>query len=333
MSAGGPLTRSLKIPVLDSETGPPGVRLSDMRLDLQSLRLFVVVAKLRSIAAAAEHEFIAASAVSKRIADLEATLDTKLFYRMRRGVELTPAGFALLHHASSILHSVEQLGMELTEYAQGVRGHVRVWANISAIIQFLPEDLGTFVQQYPEIKIDLKEDSTAHIIKCVASGLADVGIIAPSAVPKDINSEPYRSDALGLVVPCNHPLAQRDRVDFREALDFDFVGLHAESGWQLYLGEFAREIGKPIRFRIRVPSFDAVFRMVQADLGISIVPLGAMKSGAAGMALRVVDLDEPWSRRTLQMCFRDLDSLPITARILVDHLRARRVDAEAAAPR
>jgi DNA-binding transcriptional LysR family regulator len=299
-----------------------------MRLDLQSLRLFVVVAKLRSIAAAAEKEFIAASAVSKRIADLELMLDTKLFYRMRRGVELTPAGFALLHHATSILQSVEQLGMELTEYSQGVRGHVRVLANISAITQFLPDDLGTFVQQYPEIKIDLKEDSTPHIIKCVASGLADVGIIAPSQTPKDVKSEPYRSDALALIVPHGHPLAKRRTVRFVEALDFDFVGLHQDSGWQLYLGEVARDVEKPIRFRIRVPSFDAVFGMVKANLGVSVVPLGTLKEAARAMGLHVIELDETWSHRTLRMCYRDLDTLPITARILVDHLRARYLAAE-----
>lgn len=302
-----------------------------MHLDLQSLRLFVTVAKLRSIAAAAEREFIAASAVSKRIADLEAAFNTKLFYRMRRGVELTSAGHALLHHASSILRSVEQLGIELTEYAQGIRGHVRVLANISAITQFLPDDLATFVQQYPEIKIDLKEDSTPHIVKCVASGLADVGIIAPSQAPCDVTSEPYRSDALALIVPQGHPLAGLQTVRFADAMDFDFVGLHRDSGWQNCLGEVARDLGKPLRLRIRVPSFDAVFGMVKANLGISVVPLGTLREAARAMSLRVIELDEPWSRRTLRMCYRDLDALPITARILVEHLRARYLAAESAA--
>jgi DNA-binding transcriptional LysR family regulator len=114
------------------------------RIDLTSLQLFVAVCELGSIGRAAEREFIAASAISKRLSDLEATLGTPLLYRHARGVDLTPAGESLLHHARSVLYSLEKMQGELSEYADGVRGHVRVHANISAIVQFLPEDLGAF---------------------------------------------------------------------------------------------------------------------------------------------------------------------------------------------
>ena len=119
------------------------------RIDLTSLQLFVAVCELGSIGRAAEREFIAASAVSKRLSDLEATLETPLLYRHTRGVKLTPAGESLLHHARSVLFSLEKMQAELSEYADGVRGHVRMHANISAIVQFLPEDLGTFAQAHP----------------------------------------------------------------------------------------------------------------------------------------------------------------------------------------
>ena len=72
------------------------------RIDLTSLQLFVAVCELGSIGKAAEREFIAASAVSKRLSDLEATLETPLLYRHTRGVDLTPAGESLLHHARSV---------------------------------------------------------------------------------------------------------------------------------------------------------------------------------------------------------------------------------------
>ena len=103
------------------------------RIDLTSLQLFVAVCELGSIGKAAEREFIAASAVSKRLSDLETTLDTPLLYRHTRGVDLTPAGESLLHHARSVLFSLEKMQGELSEYADGVRGHVRVHASISAI--------------------------------------------------------------------------------------------------------------------------------------------------------------------------------------------------------
>jgi DNA-binding transcriptional LysR family regulator len=117
------------------------------RIDLTSLQLFVAVCELGSIGRAAEREFIAASAVSKRLSDLEA-VDTQLLYRHSRGVRLTPAGESLLHHARTVLYGLERMQGELSEYADGVRGHVRMHANISAIVQFLPEDLGAFAREH-----------------------------------------------------------------------------------------------------------------------------------------------------------------------------------------
>jgi len=146
------------------------------RIDLTSLQLFVAVCELGSIGKAAEREFIAASAVSKRLSDLEATLDTPLLYRHTRGVDLTPAGESLLHHARSVLFSLEKMQGELSEYADGVRGHVRVHASISAIVQFLPEDLGAFIRQHAEIKIDLEEHLSTEGMRAVQEGAADLGI-------------------------------------------------------------------------------------------------------------------------------------------------------------
>ena len=115
-------------------------------VDLMSLQLFVSVCELGSIGRAAEREFIAASAVSKRMSDLEAVFQTPLLERHARGVTLTAAGESLLHHARTIIYGLDKMQAELGEYAKGVRGHVRVHASISAIVQFLPEDLGSFAQ-------------------------------------------------------------------------------------------------------------------------------------------------------------------------------------------
>ena len=152
------------------------------RIDLTSLQLFVAVCEAGSIGKAAEREFIAPSAVSKRLSDLEAALDTALLYRHARGVDLTPAGQSLLHHARSLLFGLEKMQGELSEYADGVRGHVRVHASISAIVQFLPEDLGTFVRRHPEVKVDLEEHLSSEVMRAVQEGAADLGICNVSAV-------------------------------------------------------------------------------------------------------------------------------------------------------
>lgn len=295
-----------------------------LRVDLQSLRLFKVVADTENIAKAAEREHIAASAISKRMSDLEAALGTKLLHRRRRGVTLTPAGFSLLLHTSRILDTLEQLEVDLAEYALGVRGHVRVMANISALVQFLPMDLSSFSSAHESVKIDVTEASTPQILSAVADGRTDVGFVWANDFPHGVQSEPYRSDELVLVVPRAHALAHRESVAFAETLDYEFVGLEPESGWNLYLERALMTKRTQLKVRIRVPSFDAALRMVEADLGISVVPLGVIQRSDPAGALRAIHLLEGWAKRTLRMCYKGFDTtLSPAARLLIEHFRER----------
>jgi len=222
------------------------------RIDLTSLQLFVAVCELGSIGRAAEREFIAASAVSKRLSDLEAAVDTALLYRHSRGVTLTPAGESLLHHARTVLFGLERMQGELSEYAEGVRGHVRMHANISAIVQFLPEDLGAFARAHSQIKIDLQEHLSPDVLHAVREGAADLGLCnVPATAEGELQSRPYRTDRLVLVVPQGHALQAREAVQFDEVLDWDIVGLHAGSSISLAMRQAAAQAGRPLRQRIQ----------------------------------------------------------------------------------
>ncbi len=292
------------------------------RIDLTSLQLFVAVCELGSIGRAAEREFIAASAISKRLSDLEGTLGTPLLYRHARGVDLTPAGESLLHHARSVLYSLEKMQGELSEYADGVRGHVRVHANISAIVQFLPEDLGAFSRAHDAIKIDLEEHLSSEIVRAVQEGAADLGVCHLAEGGGELQSLPYRDDTLVLVVPAGHPLAARGPIDFVDALDYDHVGLHTNSSIHVAMHQAATEAGRTIRLRIHVTGLDAMCRMIENGLGVGVMPLRAFElmQGGLGRALVCVALDEPWARRHIRLVARDFSTLPVAARMLVEHL-------------
>ena len=259
----------------------PSERNFARRVDLTSLQLFVAVCELGSIGKAAEREFIAASAVSKRLSDLEATLGTTLLYRHTRGVDLTPAGESLLHHARSVLFSLDKMQGELSEYADGVRGHVRIHASISAVVQFLPEDLGTFIRQNPEVKIDLEEHLSTEVMRAVQEGAADLGIcntgVGGKAFAGELETRPYRQDHLVLIVPRGHALAQVGPIAFETTLDNDHVGLHANSSIYLAMHQAALEAGRTIKLRIHVTGLDAMCRMIHNGLGIGVMPLRAFE--------------------------------------------------------
>ncbi len=302
----------------------PSERNFARRIDLTSLQLFVAVCELGSIGRAAEREFIAASAISKRLSDLEATLGITLLYRHARGVDLTPAGESLLHHARSMLYSLEKMQGELSEYAEGVRGHVRVHANISAIVQFLPEDLGAFVQAHDAIKIDLEEHLSSEVVRAVQEGAADLGICHVPDGAGDLQTQPYRQDRLALIVPAGHPLAADAAIDFVDALDFDHVGLHTNSSIYVAMHQAALNAGRSVRLRIHVTGLDAMCRMIDNGLGIGVMPQRAFELMRGGIGRRLVSiaLNDTWALREIRLVARDFSTLPVAARTLVQHLQA-----------
>ncbi len=294
------------------------------RLDLASLQLFVAVAESGSIGRAAESEFIAASAVSKRLSELETTLATPLLHRHARGVTLTPAGESLLHHARSLLYNLERMQGELGEYAVGARGHVRIHANISAIVQFLPEDLGSFCAAHDSIKIDLEEHLSSEVLRAVQEGAADLGVCHAGEAGAALQSLPYRSDKLVLIVPESHVLLAQTAIYFVASLDFDQVGLHANSSIYVAMRRAALAAGRSIRLRIHVTGLDAMCRMIDNGLGLGVMPKRAFElmRGGVGRRLVAIDLNDAWAQREIRLVARDFSTLPIAARLLVSHLRA-----------
>ncbi len=109
--------------------------------DLVSLVLFLRAVDSSSLSKAAEQSNIALAAASRRISLLEHLYGVQLLYRSTKGVQPTPAGKALAEHARALLANAEKMQTALSDYAEGVKGHVRIQANTSAITQFLPGDL------------------------------------------------------------------------------------------------------------------------------------------------------------------------------------------------
>jgi DNA-binding transcriptional LysR family regulator len=292
------------------------------RIDLTSLQLFVAVCEQGSIGKAADRAYMAPSAVSKRLSDLERMVGIPLLHRHARGAGPTPAGQSLLHHARSILFSLDKMQGELSEYADGVRGHVRVHANISAIVQFLPEDLGTFNVRHEGIKIDLEEHLSTEVLRAVHEGAADLGICHTGTIgqPVDLQVRPYRQDQLALVVPAQHPLARESSITFADSLEWDHVGLHANSSIYLAMRAAATAAGRSIRLRIRVTGLDAMCRMIHNGLGVGLMPRRAFDLMHGVGNLACIPLADDWAHRRINLVARDFSSLPVSARLLVEHL-------------
>ena len=290
------------------------------KLDLTSLSLFNLVARTGSISLGAELAMLAVGAASKRITDLENAFGVELLTRHSRGVRLTAAGQTLFLHIQRLLGDIELMGADLSDHAKGLIGVVRLWANTSAITQFLPSGLAQFTQQQPQIRIELNEADSAEIVLAVLDGRADMGIFADRTPTMGLEVTRYSSDHLVLVVPRNHPLARRKKVSFAQAVEYEFVSLTHTTSLANRLESESAQLGKPLRIRIQVRSFDAMCQMVAAGLGIAILPELAAKPLVRSLALCSIALDEAWVHRELLLGVRDLGAMSKPVRTLWDHL-------------
>jgi DNA-binding transcriptional LysR family regulator len=292
------------------------------RLDLTSLQLFLAIHEEGSLTRAAEREAIAVSAASKRLADMEGALGMALMVRTARGMTLTPAGESLLTHARRILLSVDKIGQELAEHAQGLRGYVRMVANLSAIVEFLPEDLRAFLNLHEQIRLDLEERPSGDVVKGVEDGFAEIGICSGDTDTRDLHSHLYRRDRIVLVMRHDHALAGRGRVPFADTLDFGHVGLHADSSINKRTHLASRASGRPLKTRIHVPGFDAVCRMAQVGMGLGVIPYEVFTAIGQPLGLVAVGIDEPWAERELRIVVREEKGLSPVTRALLAHLGA-----------
>lgn len=305
-----------------SEYQQPARPSASRRIDPVTLRLFVAVLDTGAIATAASRENIAPSAVSKRLSDLEDSLNTPLLQRSNRGIEPTAAGRELLALARGVLNDLDNIFWQLKEHASGVRGIVRIFANISAITEFLPGPLRSFLANYPSIQIQLQEKISDLVLEGVSSNAADIGLYVPGMpLPPNMSTIPYKQDELVLATPIDHPLACAKRIAIAETLQYDYVGLHTGSAINQQLLRAARDAEQSLKCKVQVTSFDALSIMIEAGIGIGVMPRAIGERFARLNRLRITPLDEAWATREFHICIRSDEDLPVAARLFLDHLQ------------
>ncbi|NDY92130.1 LysR family transcriptional regulator [Ideonella livida] len=304
-----------------------------MRFDLITLNLVLAVAETGAISRAAAREHLALAAASKRIRDLETRLGVELFLRRARGVELTEAGRALVRHIRGLHASLNALEREVVEFSHGIKGHLRVAANAAAIAECLPRDLAEFSREHPHIRISLEDLNSAEVQAAVAEGRADVGVVAPPARDERLRAWPYREGGLAVVLPRHHPLqATSGALSFEVLLDYDIVGLPPGASVHELMLQRAWASGRALPARLQVRGFDAIAQLVEAGLGVALLPQAVAERFARVFAITVRPLAEDWARRTYQLVAPDQPVQPAAVQRFIDALACGPGAAVAAGP-
>lgn len=299
-----------------------------MHFDLADLRLFIHIAESPSLTQGARRAHLSPAAASARIKALEGQLDSRLLYRDSRGVELTPAGHKLLQHARLIMRQVDYLKSEFTTYGADSAGHIRIFANTTAVTEFLPEVLSGFLAERPGVTVDLQERLSRDIVRGVLDGTTDLGIIAGPLEVSGLQAIHFNTDRLVLALPESHPLASEQAVTLAQTLAYPHISLHEGSTLLTFLRDEVEKLGQKLLLRIQVSSFEASCRMIEAGVGIGIIPESAAQRHSRTMRLATVQLDEPWAVRERRILARDLNALPGILLALIERLTGRPVHQE-----
>jgi DNA-binding transcriptional LysR family regulator len=295
-------------------------QINPARVDFVTLKLFCAIAQSGSITKGANECSLALSAASRRISELEETVGLTLLDRSAKGVTLTQAGHAVMQHALRLFQGFEQFSNELGEYAKGIKGHVRLWANMSALTEFLPTSLASFLKTHPDIQVEVEEQISGDIVKALLDGIADIGVFADGTPTAGLETSIIGQDELVVVCSKSHPIKNRKNISFEECLDYDFVGLNRGSSLLELTSRQAERLKKQMRLRIQVRSYDAMCQMIAVNLGVGILPLQACAPQIKAMDLKVVRLEEIWAKRNLLLAIKDHGHQSPACALLIEHL-------------
>jgi molybdate transport repressor ModE-like protein len=298
-------------------------QINPSRVDFVTLKLFCAIAQSGSITKGASECHLALSAASRRISELEETVGLTLLERTAKGVTLTQAGHAVMQHALRLFQGFEQFSNELGEYAKGAKGHVRLWANMSALTEFLPNSLASFLKIHPDIQVDVEEQISGDIVKALLDGIADIGVFAEGTPTAGLETSIIGQDELVVVCNKSHPIKSRKNISFEECLAYDFVGLNRGSSLLELTSRQAERLNKQMRLRIQVRSYDAMCQMIAVNLGVGILPIQACAPQIKAMDLKVIRLDDAWAKRNLLLASKENGRQSPASTLLIEHLRQK----------
>ncbi|HEV7346417.1 MAG TPA: LysR family transcriptional regulator [Devosia sp.] len=280
--------------------------------DSVTARLILLLADTGSIGRAAEREGIASSAVSRRVSDLESRLGVVLFDRSAQGVKLTTAGEAYAQGCRTVLRAIADLDAVMGDFGSGMRGSLRLACTSSALTGRLPELLARYAAKHVGIALDIQEMGAAKALLALDEGRADIAIVSDHYDFTRFEIKVFEDDRVWVLAPPDHALADRiqprSEIGFETVLDHPIVGIHHAGSLDRLLGEAARKAGKPLVENLRVESFPALVRMVEAGFGIGFLRATSLHL-LAGTDLVCAPLAEPWALRQLLVARRKTSPL------------------------
>lgn len=276
-----------------------------MNITIQQLRALVAVAELGGFTPAAERLHLTQPAVSVLIRGLERELGVQLLYRTTRAVSLTDAGREFYPIAERMLADLRNAVANAQDLASRKRGRVTVAATTLLSSLLLPDAIAKHRERYPGIDITLRDGAAAgQIVRMVESGEVDIGIGPASQPPRNIIAERLFVDTLDLACPSGHVLARKARVVWRDLASFPLIALAHDNSVRQLIDRQIVAAGHEVRPAYEVSFLSTAIGLVDAGLGIAVLPSHARAIRRVYKNIRFVKLGSPVVRREVSLLRR-----------------------------
>lgn len=286
-------------------------------METRHLKYFVAVAEELHFGKAAKRLHISQPPLSQQIMKFEEELGVPLFLRDRRSVRLTAAGESLLKDARSILGSMEQARRNLSAAAGGERGRLSLGYIGPALNTALPEVIRRFRGTYPNVRFDLQQMGTNEQLDALRAETIDAGVVRLFRHQTDgLETMLFHQEAYAVVVPEDHPLAERDSVDLSEIEGEPLITFPRSVHPPLYdewMRIFASHGFMPDIVQ-EVETKNAAQALAAAGMGIAIVPESL--SSEARRGVRFLTLNGKYPTLEIHVVTRRGDISPATRNLL-----------------
>jgi LysR family transcriptional regulator, hydrogen peroxide-inducible genes activator len=281
-------------------------------MEMHQLRYFAAVARTGSFSRAAQECHVAQPSLSQQILKLEEDVGERLFERSRRKVLLTPAGSLLLPYAVSILEAAERGHREIREMGGQVRGTIKIGALPTIAPYFLPEIISAFQKKYNGVEMILHEDTTEELLQGLGENELDLALISEAPPSPRIQTQHLFSEELFLCLPASHPMVRWKKVIATDLQHEKFILMQDGHCLGNQARQFCLNSGFHPEISCRSAQISTVLAMVQAGLGISLVPEMALPSAPKeGIVYRSFDGLRPRRVLTLALSAQRKPSLGV----------------------
>jgi DNA-binding transcriptional LysR family regulator len=282
-------------------------------MELHELEAFEAVAMQRSFTRAAEALYLTQPAVTRKIAALEAELRTRLFERLGRTVQLTSSGETLHRYAGEILRLAREAERAVSDVASGQAGRLAVGASSTTATYILPPLLRRFREAYPGVELSVHTGISAQVAEMVIANVVDVGVVTGFREQAGLVGIPLAEYKTGVVVYPGHPLASRaatgeaqeTAVTAAELAGSPLILMEEGTNLRTYVDRLLSAAGVEERVTMELDNVEAIKKMIEARLGISLLPLVSVETEVAAGRLVMLPLaDVPNAHRRIAAIHR-----------------------------